>query len=130
MKQRSTRNPLSAPRALAVVAIVSLFVAAPALAQPAPATAPATTAPTTRNANGGAHVTTAPGGKIVLNFKDASIDSVLDELSAVAGFIVVKVDQPQGRVTLVSKQPVTPDDSVGLLNTVLNEHGFAAIEQG
>src|SRR5437016_14440786 len=77
-----------------------------ARALPSPTTAPAT-APA---ANHSGHVTTAPGGKLLINFRDASIDSVLDELSAVAGFIVIKIDKPEGRVTLVSKQPVTPDD--------------------
>ena len=71
---------------------LAVFASAPLLAQPAPATSP-TTAP--NHPNGG-HVTTAPGGKLLINFKDASIDSVLDELFAVVGFIVVKVDQPIG----------------------------------
>ncbi len=74
-----------------------------------------------------------PGGGLVFNFKDVSIDSVLDELSSVAGFIVVKVDNPIGRVTMVSKQPVTAADAVSLLNTVLKNigaNGYAAIQQG
>src|SRR5439155_17791191 len=100
---------------------------------PPPPPAPATTAPATAPAaNHNGHVTTAPGGKLIINFRDASIDSVLDELSAVAGFIIVKEAKPVGRVTLVSKQPVTPDDAVALLNTVLKnvEPGFTAIQQG
>src|SRR5215212_10237879 len=98
------------------------------------ATTQATTAPSTRagNGNGGAgHITSQPGGGLMINFRDASIDSVLDELSAVAGFIVVKEAKPTGRVTLMSKQPVTPEDAVALLNTVLKnvEPGFTAIQQ-
>ena len=84
--------------------------------RPAPTTAPAVA--TTHNNNAG-HITTQPGGGLLINFKDVSIDSVLDELSSVAGFIVVKVDNPVGRVTMVSKQPVTAADAVPLLNTVL-----------
>src|SRR4051812_12339127 len=113
--------------------------------QAAPATNPATTAPTTARAvgaaaatrpatNGVRGVTTQPGGGMVLNFKEASIDSVLDELSAAAGFIVVKVVKPEGRVTLVSKQPVNPQEAIELLNTVLRTPigggtGYAAIQQ-
>ena len=115
--------------------ILPTFVLALALsvacvfAQQQPATQPTTqqahngTAPTT-------HITTQPGGGLILNFKDANIDSVLDELSAVAGFIVVKETQPIGRVTLVSKQAVTPADAISLLNTVLKNAGYAAIQQG
>src|SRR5215213_4338892 len=103
----------------------------------------ATTAPTVearpttipaRNGNGNGattHITTQPAG-LMLNFKDASVDTVLDELSAVAGFIVVKEVRPEGRVTLISKQPVKAADAVSLLNTVLKNAGtgYAAIQQG
>ena len=86
-----------------------------------------TTAPTTattlpaRN-NDGRHITSQPAG-IMLNFKDVSIDTVVDELSAAAGFIVVKEVKPQGRVTLVSARPLPPADVVPLLNTMLKNTG-------
>ncbi len=35
-----------------------------------------------------------------------------------------------GRVTLVSKQPVSTDEAVSLLNTVLKRDGYAAVRQG
>src|SRR5205823_9373247 len=109
--------------------VASLFAGTASAQTTAPASQPAT-----RPANGnGAHgITTQPGGGLLLNFKDASIDSVLDELSTAAGFIVVKEVKPEGRVTLVSKQPVTPSDAVSLLNTVLKnaQPGYAAIQQG
>ena len=72
-------------------------------------------------------ITTQPGGGLSLNFKDATIDSVLDELSAAAGFIVDEGGaKPEGRVTLVSKQPVKPDEAIELLNRVLRNAGYAA----
>jgi general secretion pathway protein D len=77
-----------------------------------------------------AHISTTQGGGIMVNFKDANIDTVLDELSAVAGFIVVKEVKPEGKVTLVSKQPVTPADAISLLNTVLKNANYTAIQQG
>lgn len=96
-----------------------------------PATRPAATLPARPNSNGnGPGLTTQPGGGLLLNFREASIDSVLDELSAAAGFIVVKEVRPEGRVTLLSKQPVRSDDAVVLLNTVLKNAGYAAIQQG
>src|SRR5262245_58883292 len=92
-----------------------------------PATAP-TSRPTTNNGEGG--VTTQPGGGLLLNFRDANIDTVLDELSSKAGFIIVKVAPTQGRVSLVAKNPVTKQEAVALLNTVLNEKQLAAVQQG
>src|SRR4051812_46090508 len=104
---------MNQPTRIFLSSIVAIAVASTAsrAQQPAPAATQPTTQPTTQHANGGngngaPHITTAPGGGIVLNFKDASIDAVLDELSSVAGFIVVRVDKPEGRVTIESKKPV------------------------
>ena len=76
--------------------------------------------------------TAAPAseGGILLNFRDASLDAVLDFLSEAAGFIVVKDAAVQGRVSVVSRQPMTPDEAVGLLNTVLKDRGYAAVQTG
>lgn len=73
---------------------------------------------------------TRQNGGMLLNFRDASIDVVLDELSAAAGYIVVKEVKPVGRVSLVSKQPINAEEAVTLLNTVLYKAGFSAIRQG
>ncbi|MBI1367252.1 MAG: type II secretion system protein GspD [Planctomycetes bacterium] len=69
----------------------------------------------------------APSDKIMLNFRDASIDAVLDYLSAVAGLIVVKPTEVSGRITIISKQPMTIDEAVQVFNTVLREKGYAAV---
>lgn len=153
-KQIRVRRNAALWRAATVWALSAAMAVPAARAQPAPdpsadaaATqplppqpAPVQTAPATRtmaapsatrqNSNANGHATTRPGGGIMLNFKDASINTVLDELSAVGGFIVVKQVEPQGRVTLVSKQPVKPDEAVSLLNTVLRNAGYTAIQQG
>lgn len=99
-------------------------------AQSAPATAPAISLPATRP-NRDVTGVQARNGRLTLNFQDASIDTVLDELSTTAGFIVVKQVRPEGRVTLVSKQPITADEAIPLLNTVLRNAGtgYAAIQQ-
>src|SRR6187402_3317531 len=108
-----THRPL-----IIAAAAAAIFAAAPAMAQTttaptgaaaaaaaAAATAATAAAPTTQRANGvnnSPHISTTQGGGIMINFKDANIDTVLDELSAVAGFIVVKEVKPTGTVTLVS----------------------------
>lgn len=71
-----------------------------------------------------------PTTQIAMNFRDASIDAVLEYLSSQAGFIVVKETPVSGRVTVLSKQPVTPDEAVSLLNTVLKQQGFTAVQMG
>jgi hypothetical protein len=70
-----------------------------------------TTAPATAPANGRGGVTDTGAG-LLLNFQDVTIDTILNELSASAGFIVVKEVKPEGRVTLVSRQPVSREESV------------------
>lgn len=113
--------------ALAATLVVAQF-GSTLLAQDAPpATQPAS--PTTAPARQLSSVTKQNGGAMTLNFVDANIDVILDELSTAAGFIVVKEVKPEGRVTLVSKQPVTPEEGVSLLNTVLRKAGYAAIQQ-
>jgi general secretion pathway protein D len=75
--------------------------------------------------------TNAPATRISLNFRDASLDTVLDYLSEQAGFEVVKVTPVTVHITeLISKQPVTPEEAVSLLNSVLNANGYTAIRMG
>src|SRR5437016_1589471 len=77
-------------RAFVPSCLLSLLVAGSTFAQQPPGTQPAATMPA-HNGNGATtHITSQPGGGLLVNFQDASIDSVLNELSAVAGFIVVK----------------------------------------
>ncbi|MCC6239291.1 MAG: type II secretion system secretin GspD [Phycisphaerales bacterium] len=102
--------------------------AVPANDSPASVPGADTTQPA-RNGTNGEHVT-RQGGGMMLNFRDASIDVVLDELSAAAGYIVVKEAKPSGRVTLTSRQPVNEEEAVTLLNTVLHNAGYSAIKQG
>jgi len=72
--------------------------------------------------------TTSEG--ILLNFRDAPLDAVLDFLSEVAGFVVIKDTAVQGRVSVVSRQPLTPEEAVDLLNTLLKDRGYGAILMG
>lgn len=68
-----------------------------------------------------------PKGEIRLNFQNASLADVLNYLSEAAGFIVVQDAQVAGTVNIVSKQAITPDEAVDLLNAVLAEKGYTAI---
>ncbi|MGA2502181.1 MAG: secretin N-terminal domain-containing protein, partial [Tepidisphaeraceae bacterium] len=95
------------------------------------ATTQPTTQPTTRSSASTPHIVLQPGGRILLNFKEASIDSVLDELSAVAGYTIYRQVKPEGRVNLDSKgKPLSAEEAITALNMVLNDRGYAAIQQG
>ena len=73
-----------------------------------------------------------PGGKggVILNFQNASLTDVLNYLSEAAGFIVVQEAPVSGTVNVMSKQEITPEEAVDLLNTVLLDKGFIAIRNG
>jgi general secretion pathway protein D len=65
--------------------------------------------------------------RLRFNFKSVPLDTVLDYLSREAGFVIIKSVSVEGTVDLVSHQPMTRTEAVALLNTVLNEKGYAAI---
>jgi type II secretory pathway component GspD/PulD (secretin) len=62
-----------------------------------------------------------------LNFRGAPLDLVLDYLSDAAGFIINVETELKGKVDVWSNQPLSRDEAVALLDTVLARHGFAAI---
>jgi len=68
-----------------------------------------------------------PGQAIQMNFKDTPLDTVLEQLSEMSGLIVVKDTPLEGRVTIISKQPMNVEEAVGLLNSVLKEKGYVGI---
>ena len=69
-------------------------------------------------------------GTIKLNFQNADLSAVLNYLSSTAGFIITQETPVTGTVTVVSQQPMTPDEAVDLLNTILDSKGYVAIRNG
>ncbi|MFH1716307.1 MAG: secretin N-terminal domain-containing protein [Planctomycetota bacterium] len=71
------------------------------------------------------------GIKLKLNFQDAPLQTVLEYLSEKAGLTVVS-DQPviDGRMTVISRQPITLDEAVSLINSVLKEKGLTTVLMG
>lgn len=72
----------------------------------------------------------APGPRIVMNFRDASLETVLAEMSARLGLVVIDGARIEGRVTVVSAEGLTRDEAVDTLNTVLKSRGYAAVLTG
>ena len=93
---------------------------------------------TPRNAGVGiGRVTVSPAqppstgpANVRLNFQNASLTDVLNSLSASAGFIIVQEQPVSGTINLVSQQPVTADEAVDALNSVLADKGFVGLRNG
>ena len=119
----------------------------------APATEPATepaTAPATQSATAASQPATAPvatrpvdppprnvsatrpmgNGKLSMDFRDASLRSVLEYFSEAAGLIIIEDAKLDGRVTVLSRQPMELDEAIDLLDTVLRQKDLAAIRTG
>jgi len=109
----------------------------PSSVQPEPATGNSSTAaePGAAGEQATASAASTPentdvGKGLYLNFHNAPIDLVLSYLSDAAGFII-EVDTPvKGKVDVWSTHPVTKDEAVDLLNSMLNKNGYAAIRNG
>ena len=65
-----------------------------------------------------------------LNFRNAPLEQVLNYLSDAAGFIIVLDTRVNGNVSVISSHPMTRNEAVDLLNSVLNKNGYAAIRDG
>lgn len=65
-----------------------------------------------------------------LNFRNVPLDLVLNYLSEAAGFTIVLDTKVSGKIDAWSNQPLSKDEAVELLNSVLNRNGYAAIRHG
>ena len=67
---------------------------------------------------------------LIMNFRGAPIEQVLTYLSDAAGFIIELDTRVSGTVDVFSAHPVSKEEAVQLLNSVLNKNGYAAIRSG
>lgn len=141
MAQELDLNP-----ALAPAAMPATMPATEPATQPAATTEPTTMPATTQSSEATtqpAEATTQPAipapavtrpydpdARVSFNFKEASIDGVLDYLSEYLGFIVIKDGPVSGRVTMTSRQAIGASDAVDLLNSSLKPVGYTAIQTG
>jgi general secretion pathway protein D len=135
--------PLNAPTNAPAATEPTHSPAPPATAQPAPppegAPAPASATVTSAGTNAPAEAVApeaAPSEPILLpngepglrlNFRGASLETVLNYLSEAAGFVIVLDTQVRGKVDVWSNTPVSKDEAVNILNSVLSRNGYAAI---
>jgi len=115
-------KPAEAPAATGEVPKPAESTSTPPAATPAIVSTPA--APAT------APALTGNPDEILLNFKNAPLDLVLEHLSEAAGFVIVLEAPAKGTVSVVSHRPVNRDEAVDLLNSILDKNGLAAIRDG
>ncbi|MFG0249022.1 MAG: type II secretion system secretin GspD [Phycisphaeraceae bacterium JB051] len=84
---------------------------------------PQTINPTT-NGNG---ITPEKVESIRMNFENAPLNAVLQHLSRTAGFVVIKEVEVEGTISVIAHQPLTVDEAIMLLNTMLKQHGVTAL---
>ena len=113
-------------RLISLAVLLALWAMPAVLAQEAVTTSPAGSQPATQPATRPA----SAGSGILLNFKDASLQAVLEYLSESAGLIILDGARVEGRVTVLSRQPVSVAEAVALLDTVLKDKGYATILTG
>jgi general secretion pathway protein D len=120
-------------RTMTAVCAVGWLTSA-AAQEAAPAATPASTptaapAPAAKPAEARTPAPFSPD-EIRLNFRNAPLELVLEYLSEAAGFIIVLDAPAKGTVNIISSRPVSSDEAVDLLNSVLNKNGLAAIRDG
>ena len=99
---------------------------------PAPPSRPAPIPPAVSETNAPSQSSPVkPGkGEILLNFQGAPLGDVLNYLSEAAGFVIVQEAAVTGTLNVISRQPVTAEEAVDLLNAVLVEKGYVALRNG
>ena len=95
---------------------------APTRSESVPAETTSTPVPTPSSAGGTAG--------IQMNFRNAPLEQVLEYLSEAAGFIIVLDAPVKGTVNVISAKPMSQDEAVDFLSSVLNKNGLAAIRDG
>ena len=69
-----------------------------------------------------------PANAIKMEFQDAPIKTVIDQLSeSRCGTAIIQTTPLDGRVTITSKQQLNVDEAITLLNSILKDKGFIGV---
>ncbi len=63
----------------------------------------------------------------VVNFNQAEIQAVIDDVSSVTGYTFIVDPNVRGRVTITSQAPLTPDQYFQVFLSTMRVHGFAVV---
>lgn len=118
---------------LALAGLVIAAAAGPlALAQPAaaPNAQPGGSGPAAPGATGTTITRTDDSQRITVNFKDADIEQVIEEVEMVTGKRFIVDPRVRAQVTFLSSTPMTEDEFYQAFLAILQVHGFVAIPDG
>ena len=113
------QDPPAAPKPAETAAPAAEAKAAPVAAVPEVKPLPPETPPPV-----------VPEGMLMLNFRGAPLESVLNYLSDAAGYIIVTESEVRGKLDVISKQPVTKDEAFTILESALARNGYTALRNG
>lgn len=113
-------------------ALGAVALAAQTFAQDANAPAAPETKPAIEESRPGAEPLRDGEKGLRLNFRGAPLEQVLNYMSDAAGFIINVLPNTdiKGKVDVWSNQPLSREEAVELLNTILHQNGLAAIRTG
>lgn len=70
------------------------------------------------------------GGAITPNYKDADLSQIIEAVSAVTGKNFIVDPRVRAQVTMLSSSPMSPDAFYEAFLSILQVHGFVAVESG
>jgi type II secretory pathway component GspD/PulD (secretin) len=117
----------AAPPAAVVAPVETNTLSNPSAPTNAPAVETAASAPTNALPPIVTEVTT---NGVRMNFRGAPLNLVLDYMSDAAGFVINKTVDVKGSVEVWSKEPVSKEEAVQLLGSVLKQNGYAMTRNG
>jgi len=68
--------------------------------------------------------------QITLNFKDAEITAVINSVADLTGKTFIIDPRVKGKVNVVSSQPLTKDEVLGVFLSIMEVHGFTTVTVG
>jgi general secretion pathway protein D len=72
----------------------------------------------------------AAAAPVTLNLKDADISAVISTVSEATGRNFIVDPRVKGKITIISSKPMNPDEIYRVFLSVLDVHGFAAVDSG
>lgn len=98
-----------------ITALCTLFLAMPAYSAPA-------------SIESSVNSSTASDDKVVLNFENADIQTVIKAISKLSGKNFVIDPRVKGTINIVSEKPISKSESYKVLESALRMQGFATVE--
>lgn len=69
----------------------------------------------------------AQNNNINLNFNNADVDAVISTIARATNRSIIVDPKVRGKISLMSSQPLTPDQAIDRLSTALRMNGFALV---